>query len=103
MQRLLLPITVPFGALIGTIVIILLIGVLLLWVGDYRWEGSAVSPVDLIRLFLGDYPRAELHGGRHVWDLGLFEAAAPVVTALLVATAVLGGAALLARWGRRQG
>jgi hypothetical protein len=104
MQRLKLPILVPLGALIATATVILTIGLLLLWVGDYKWNGEAVAPWDFVRLAVGDYPRSELHGGKHDWDLGLFSMNAPVIVAMLVAVAVLGGATLASWWGRgRQG
>ena len=99
MQRLLLPIVVPLGALIGTAIIIVVVGLLLLWVGDYRWNDAALNPIDLVRLAVGDYPPTEVHGGHHRWDLGLFDMGAAVVMALLVATSTLVVASLLARFG----
>ncbi|MSQ40548.1 MAG: hypothetical protein EXR55_02580 [Dehalococcoidia bacterium] len=103
MQRLLLPVLVPLGALLATVTIVFSVGLLLLWVGDYRWNGEPVGPVDFVRLAVGGYERSEVHGGDHVWDLGLFTMGAPVIVALVVATAILAGAIVAARRGRSQG
>ncbi len=109
MQRLLLPILVPLGALLATVTVVLSMGLLLLWVGDFKWNGSTVSPVDFFRLVLGDHPRTEIassnplwEAGKHSLDLGLFHMNAPVIVALLVATAILAGATLASRWGRSR-
>ena len=103
MQQFRLPILVPLGALIATAVIILTTGLILLWVGDYQWNHSAVGPLDFIRLAVGDYPNSEVHFNSRRWDLGLFDMSAPVIVALLIAVAVLIGSALVARGGRSQG
>ncbi len=102
MQRLLLPILVPLGALLATVAIVFSMGLLLLWVGDFKWNGSMVNPVDFVRLAVGGYDRSEVHGGEYAWDLGLFTMGAPVIVALLVATAILAGATLASRWGRSR-
>lgn len=101
MQRLFLPIVIPLAALAVAITVILSIGLLLLWVGDYRWEGyGSVGFLDFVRLATGGYERSVVEGGRHVWDLGVFKMAAPVVVALALAIAILAGATLAARGGR---
>ncbi|GEM_PF-7008054 len=102
MRKLFLPIVVPLGALLATVTIVLSVGLLLLWVGDFKWNGNTVSPVDFARLTLGDHPRAEVDGGEHAWDLGLFSMSAPVIVALLVAATILAGATLASRWGRSR-
>ena len=103
MRRLFLPIVIPLGALLGAATAILSIGLLLLWVGGYRWEGhGAVGLLDFVRLAVGNYARTEVEAGRQQWDLGLVKIAAPVVTALAVAATILVGAALAARGGRSR-
>jgi hypothetical protein len=104
MRQFFLPIAVPLGALLATFAIVFSMGLLLLWVGDYRWNGEPVGPLDFVRLAVGGYERSEVHGGEHAWDLGLFTMNASVIVALLVAATILAGATLASRWGRsRQG
>lgn len=100
MERLRLPILVPLGAFLATAVVIVTVGLILLWVGDYRWNHEAVGLFDFIQLASGDYPLKEVHGGHHRWDLVLFTMSAPVVVALLISSAILVGAALVARTGK---
>ena len=103
MQRLILPIVIPLGALLAAATAILSIGLLLLWVSGYQWQGhGAVGLLDFVRLALGNYARTEVEAGRQQWDLGLFKIAAPVVVALGVAAAILAGATLAARGGRSR-
>ncbi len=101
MQRLFLPIVIPLVALLVTAMVILSTGLLLLWAGGYQWEGhGAVGLLDFVRLAVGDYPRAEVEYHHYAWDLGLFKMSAPVIVAMVVASAILVGAALAARGGR---
>ena len=100
MERFRLPILVPLGAFLATAVVILAVGLLLLWVGDYRWNHQAVGLFDFIQLAAGDYPLKEVHGGHHRWDLVLFNMSASVIAALLISSAILVGAALIARTGK---
>jgi hypothetical protein len=100
MERFRLPILVPIGAFLATVVVVFTVALLLLWVGDYRWNHETVGLFDFIQLAAGDYPLEEVHGGKHRWDLVLFDMAAPVIVALLIASAILVGASLAARAGK---
>ena len=103
MRRLFLPIVIPLGALVGAATVILSIGLLLLWVSGYRWEGhGAVGLVDFVRLAVGNYARTEVEAGRNEWNLGLIKVGAPVVVALTIAATILAGATLAARGGRSR-
>ena len=69
-ERLLLPLIIPLGAILAAAVVIGAIGVVLLAIGfETRW------------------------------DFGLFDISAPVVVAMLIASGILAAAAVLARKG----
>ena len=69
-ERVLLPLVIPLGAILFSVVVIVAIGIVLLAIGVHTR-----------------------------WDFGLFDMSAPVVVAMLLATGVLVGAIVLARVG----
>ena len=99
MRRLLLPIVIPLGALVGAATVIVSVGLLLLWVSGYQWNGQGVGLLDFIRLGVGNYARSEVTPGKLEYELGFLTVGKPVVVALAIAATILVGAALAARGG----